>query len=123
MSNNITMIENLPELEDNNNQEPVTNYNKFIRNSYRPNADSGMLSDNNISERQDQPPVQQIITESFTPSSAVNPLSYHCIDIANHVENCPICSQIYKNDKTIYIIIIIFLVIICILLLKKVLNL
>ena len=45
-----------------------------------------------------------------------------CIDVANHVDSCPICSKFYNNDKTVYIITIILLLIICILLLKKVLE-
>jgi hypothetical protein len=46
-----------------------------------------------------------------------------CLEIAKHIENCPICSKFYKRDNSLYIIAIIILSIICILLLKKVLNL
>ena len=45
-----------------------------------------------------------------------------CIGVAGHVENCPICSKLYKNDKSIYVIVIILLTILCILLLKRVLD-
>jgi hypothetical protein len=45
-----------------------------------------------------------------------------CLDVAEHIANCPICSKFYNNDKTIYIIAIVILSIICLLLLKKVLN-
>lgn len=45
-----------------------------------------------------------------------------CLDVAEHISKCPICSKFYNTDKTIYIIAIITLVIICILLLKKVLD-
>ena len=44
-----------------------------------------------------------------------------CLDVASHVENCPICSQLYKNDRTLFIITIVILVVICALLLKKIL--
>jgi len=47
----------------------------------------------------------------------------HCRDIAEHIENCPICSKLHNTDKTIYILIIVFLAIVCILLLKRVLEL
>lgn len=47
----------------------------------------------------------------------------NCLDVSGHIENCPICSRLYKQDKTIMIIAIVILAIICILLLKKVLNL
>lgn len=46
-----------------------------------------------------------------------------CLDLANHAENCPVCSRLYNNDKTIYILVIVVLCIICILLLKRVLEL
>ena len=45
-----------------------------------------------------------------------------CLDVAEHVTNCPICSKFYNDDKTIYIIAIIVLAVICMLLLKKVLD-
>lgn len=45
-----------------------------------------------------------------------------CLDVAEHIANCPICSKFYNTDKTIYIIAIVALAIICILLLKKVLD-
>ena len=47
---------------------------------------------------------------------------YSCLDIASHIDNCPICSKFYKNDKSIYIVTIVILVIICIILLKKALE-
>ncbi len=52
----------------------------------------------------------------------VDPMSYNCIDIARHVQNCPICSRFYNNDKTAYVIAIVVLAIVCLLLLKRVLN-
>ena len=45
-----------------------------------------------------------------------------CLDVAEHIANCPICSKFYNDDKSIYIIAIIVLAVICILLLKKVLD-
>lgn len=46
----------------------------------------------------------------------------NCRDVCKHVRNCEICSSLYKNDRTIFIIIIVILSVICILLLKKVLK-
>jgi hypothetical protein len=46
----------------------------------------------------------------------------NCVDIANHAANCPVCSKLYNNDNTVYIIAIAILTIICILLLKRVLD-
>jgi len=45
-----------------------------------------------------------------------------CIEIANHIRSCPICSKFYDNDKSMYIIVIVILVIMCIILFKKVLE-
>ena len=45
-----------------------------------------------------------------------------CLEIADHVSLCPICSRFYRTDSTIYVIAIVLLAIICILLLKRVLN-
>jgi hypothetical protein len=60
-----------------------------------------------------QPQYQQLQTE---PRS-------NCLEVADHIANCPICSKLYNNDKTMYIIAIVILSIIVILLLKKVLEL
>ena len=45
-----------------------------------------------------------------------------CIQIANHIKSCPICSKFYDNDKSMYIIAIVILIILCIVLIKKVLE-
>jgi hypothetical protein len=45
-----------------------------------------------------------------------------CIEIANHVRSCPICSKFYDNDKSVYVIIIVILAIVCVILFKKVLE-
>ena len=45
-----------------------------------------------------------------------------CLNVAEHIANCPICSKFYNDDKSIYIIAIVVLAVICVLLLKKVLD-
>ena len=55
--------------------------------------------------------------ESFSEHRKLN-----CIDVANHIKSCPICSKFYENDKTMYIVAIIILVVLCIILMKKVLE-
>ena len=47
----------------------------------------------------------------------------NCLEICNHIKDCPLCGQFYDNDKTIYIIIIIMLCILNLIFLKKILNL
>jgi hypothetical protein len=51
-----------------------------------------------------------------------NSSNISCMDIARHVKSCPICSKLYENDKSIYIIGIVFLLVVCIILLKKVIE-
>ena len=66
--------------------------------------------------------VNNVVEEHYKPFNM--PFgSPSCLDVADHISKCPICSKFYNTDKTIYIIAIITLIIICILLLKKVLDL
>lgn len=51
-----------------------------------------------------------------------NPPKLTCLDVANHIQNCPICSKFYENDKSMYIVIIIILLIMCIILVKKLID-
>lgn len=71
-----------------------------------------------------QPPEQDIngLHQGMEPKWKLPDGSPSCIDVANHIASCPVCAQIYNNDKTIYIVSIIVLVIVCLLLLKKVLD-
>ncbi len=47
---------------------------------------------------------------------------FNCLDVSNHLKSCPICSKLYDNDKSVYIVAIVILVIIVIILLKKVIE-
>lgn len=117
---NFTMIDDLPDLEEmerrggipphlaHNMGPPLSQptpdqYQKFIRSGHVPPPQSGMTI---------QPPPPQIPPERLLT----------CLDIAEHVHCCPICSKFYNNDRSIYIIAIVVLVVICILLLKRVLD-
>ena len=51
-----------------------------------------------------------------------DPMSLNCVDVAMHIQNCPICSKFYNGDKSLYVIVIVILAIICLLLLKRVLG-
>lgn len=75
----------------------------------------------NVVQMPPPPPIQQ---EMYVPPVKDISLApqLNCIDVANHIQSCPICSKFYHNDKTLYIITIAVLCIICILLLKKILN-
>jgi hypothetical protein len=139
----VTFIEDLPELEDlegsRHHQSAVrgnhhhssypgadmlppgeaNRFQKFIRKDNEPpHSESGM------SARDLQAP--QIVSpmEHFEKHNTMAPTrdSPSCLDVADHVENCPICSKIYKSDQTIYLIAIVVLAVIAIILLKKVLD-
>lgn len=92
-------------------------YSKFIRSSHRMNPQSGMGS---MIEQEYQPEMAMI--EPPQPKEHSYQPMYNCLDIANHVQQCPICSRFYNNDRTVYIIAIVVLSIVCLLLLKRVLD-
>jgi hypothetical protein len=134
----VTMIEELPELEDlagvgdyhvqmdrHIMDRPDINdpkFQKHIRGVHMINPESGM--DNNVPIHQNNFREQVIHYphQRMEEPSPPNPMSYNCIDIAKHIQECPICSKFYHNDRTVYIIAIVVLSIVCLLLLKRVLN-
>lgn len=145
---NVTMIDDLPDLEDLEsrpgmyggppnmmgvgqhvpfqNQGPPggipEKFRKFIRPGMgHPPPESGMGPYGGGPHQQQffAPPPQQLQEAPMRPPVG----SPTCLEIADHVGSCPICSRFYKNDNTVYIIAIVILAIICILLLKRVLNL
>mgnify|MGYP003684366771 CR=1 FL=1 len=72
-------------------------------------------------QQQQQPP-QEHYAEYYEQLSNSNSSHLSCLEISEHIKNCPICSKFYNNDNTVYIIVIVILSIICILLLKRVLD-
>ena len=46
-----------------------------------------------------------------------------CIDIARHIDTCPICSRLYDTDKTLYVLDIIGLLMLCFLMVKRIVKL
>lgn len=100
--------------------EQAQKYARLIRNPpHRPDPQSGM----NMSDYQHHDPQQDQIIEQppmLRENLALTRIS--CLDISDHVKDCPICSKFYSNDRTVYIIIIVILSVICLLLLKKVLD-
>jgi len=119
MSQSYTLIENLPELKDldisGTNNSPLQEHNKYIRNPHQLSAEAGMA------------PMNAPVTNSPHPQhypiyDMPNHMLISCIDIAKHIQECPVCSKFYQSDKSAYIIIIVILAVACLLLLKKVLN-
>lgn len=147
---NVTPINMLPELEDleagsgakpNYSSVPgaqmipnseIERMARHVRNGHVLHPDSGMVPYKELEMMQQRPQMYsntQMMNSYGTPIGAevvetknVSPASPSCLDVADHIANCPICSKFYNNDKTIYIIAIVLLAIVCILLLKRVLD-
>lgn len=110
-------------------------YDKHIRATHHINPDAGMMRMEHYNGPDagygPPPPHSQYGTlnagDQPQPSPPLPPPSppqpyLNCIDVAKHIQDCPICSKFYKNDNTVYIISIVILAIVCLLLLKRVLN-
>ena len=135
---NVTYIQDLPDIEHFEQFKPEGLPQpriKAIRNNRYTNPHdqmnkqrSGMnqLFKENFSQARNEyynsPP-----EETEAPPLPLPPLpqtsDIHCLDICNHIKDCPLCSKFYDNDKTVYIIIIVMLCIINLIFLKKILNL
>jgi hypothetical protein len=113
-------------------REDPNRYNKYIRNNSfnklpddagmnfsnynNPMVNSNMINSNMIQDTPEQNTMQYNIP--FNQNNCIP----NCIQIAEHIRDCPICCKFYKNDNTVYIIVIIVLAIMCLLLLKRVLD-
>ena len=138
-SEKVTLVDELIDLD---NQPSVQNmndilpsgdqnkYTKYIRNSHvskypELNIPQQQIMPSNIAEAYSQefydPQFQQHNLQQ--PGNKIPSNSpYSCLDIAGHINNCPICSKFYNNDKSLYIVTIVILIIVCVLLLKKCLE-
>lgn len=132
---NVTPIDMLPELEDlegGGNQtfpgaqmiptSEVEKMSRYVRDGHMLHPDSGMVpyADpkpfNTHTVREYEQPIPEVVMTNNKHSGPT------CIEVAEHIASCPICSKFYNNDKTVYIIAIVMLAIVCILLLKRVLD-
>lgn len=107
-------------------------YNKFIRN----NNFNKIPDDAGMNFSKSNPYINSSNQSSFLPENEIDNSQYivnqnkypdhltntTCIQVAEHIRDCPICCKFYKNDNTVYIIVIIILSIMCLLLLKRVLD-
>lgn len=124
----ISDLENLPEVGNLSGVIPEASANpsmpssdsikKHIRENSKAYQESGMGNQ--------LPPPQpiQIVTKEPEPISYVpNPLyDINCLQISMHVRDCPVCSSIYKCDRTMQNFIIFILIVICVVLLKKLMD-
>jgi len=142
---NSTLIDDLPELDEvDTRTEDNGKYQKYIRNNnYTPYPGSGMTQSSNDQFKLgyhnsnqgsyvESPQVQNFNNQKSSGGLAPNSQMYYepfvndslnCKDIAIHTKNCYVCSRLYNNDNTIYIIIISILCIIIIILMKRILDL
>ena len=98
-------------------------YKGVIRDSHAIHPDSGM---GRYQHSQGVGPrMEQYIQEEAEEGGGrrIDPLhDISCLQIAQHVHECPICSKFYNNDKSVYVVSIVILAIVCLLLLKRVLE-
>ena len=127
----------------NSNPQIDDKFKKYIRSDSIPHENSGMVApqqqyhNQHHHMAQEQPRLNPIHLNHMyqIPSSDDGNLQHYmqrdqqplklqlsCVDIAEHVQNCPVCGKLYKNDNTMYMGIIAILVILCILLIKRVLE-
>jgi len=134
--NNITYIDDLPDLTEFSDvavqaDQPQSaysddQYKKYIRSNLSLSPESGMVIKENIHR---PPPSQKLSSKQQQEDDMMMYASQHyygapnCIDVANHVRMCPICSKLYNTDYNMYVLCIIILSIVCIILMKKCLNL
>lgn len=116
---NITMIEDLPDINEMEQQPQDQKYQKFLRSNMKLDPESGMSRHNPPAQEEEKQP--QYVPQQPTQENFLDMFS--CLNISRHVQACPICSKFYNTDKTLHVVIIIVLVIVCLLLLKKNLNL
>ncbi len=60
--------------------------------------------------------------QDFNINNNLYSAQLNCVTVAQHTENCMVCSRLYKNDNTVYIIVIGVLTIISMLLTKRILE-
>lgn len=138
----VTMLEDLPdidEVEDNSgksrsnmlNPQQTQMSRRFIRNASQMLPESGMLATpmEPIIEHEPQTTTNNFIRNTpvievpnFVPQMQMQQPVMTCQDIFYHIEGCPLCKKFYKQDNTVYLVIIAILVLACALLLKKVLS-
>lgn len=122
----------------------VERVGRYIRGGHAPPQEAGMMTNTIPSNMHNMHNIQPVPSTEYyavpvesdnskqappifnaqagKPSDSVGGGCPSCLEFADHVQACPLCSKFYNNDKTIYIIAIVILAIVCILLLKRVLE-
>lgn len=137
MKRNVTMIDDLPELEDGKDMlsPPMRGIRPAVTphqmQMQHPQMPPQMMERNMVRMpmyEDDSPPLFENQQPRLGFVSDVrnkfedDKRRIYCIDVAEHINSCPICSKFYNVDKTPYILAIVILSIVCIILLKRVLS-
>lgn len=130
----VTFLEDLPDLDTLEPTQEITDRSesikrRFLKKQHVPYPQSGMVEQEMDMEMEMRPPMGIPIRSEYMPiqrSDVIEPVvsrqSFSCQDIYYHIDDCPMCRKFYRNDNTMYLIVIAILIITCALLLKKVLN-
>ena len=117
-----TMIEDLPQLDQVSEKQDTDpnaeRVQRFLRNKH---PIGNIPEESGMAEPRYQPTYKEnILMEPMQQHPQICSIS--CKDVYEHIETCPICKRFYKNDNTVYLIVIGILIILCILLIKKILS-
>jgi hypothetical protein len=129
-----TQLSNIPTIEQleggntfSSDPERITpDVSKFIRNSL-PNSMNNMNMSNtsmsNVGSGQQRPVVvPEFFNEPKNMAFNTNYSELNCVDVSEHIKNCPVCSRLYKPDTSIHMILIILLGSLCLVLTHKIIN-
>ena len=116
MSNKMRTNVNMSRAMDGGSRSvPSTQYREF---EYQPeNPDNYRMGPNAYPTQ-----TRNYVPQNYQSLEGYGHREISCIEIANHVRSCPICSKFYDNDKSVYVIIIVILAIVCAILFKKVIE-
>ena len=104
---NVTFIDDLMNLEEMEPQRPVQVFQRSLQRSLERGP-----------QRSLERPVEGSLIDFDERIRKMN-----CVDIAEHVRVCPICSKFYSNtDKNFYLIVIFVLCVVCLILFNRVIN-
>jgi len=96
----VTYLSDIPELSSLIPADNVSGVESKIADSYHPPNEAGM----SINYRTSPVPSTPVVSENFVRYDE-KLTGYHpsvhritCIEVSDHVSNCPVCSLIYKPD-------------------------
>ena len=137
----VTFLEDLPDVDEVENkgmQNPQHHVpsqaqlsRRFIRNTATMHPESGMTQ-KNMEPIYVEEPISESVNFRNSPiiempivqpqaQPIIQPQPPNCQEIFYHIDSCPLCKKFYKQDNTLYLVVILILVLVCALLMKKVL--